>query len=665
MSSLIQYILLFLFILFPIIIFGQNAIKYDWESIPAHESMEQLKVFQAIDTNRTEVESWEDRQRVAYLKKGIEAAKQLQSDDDIIFFSKRLGNRYYFMDSISQAIQYIKYPIDMNYDTLNVARAYNRLGYIYFDLGDYNKALEHLFESVRYGKMLNRNWETYPFGNISNVYKHLEDYDNAIKYTKASMVIDAKADFPEREYGYVYNYTALLILSEKNNQLDSSFQYIDLIKKNIAKLDTVEGRTYQTAINYAHVTIADFYIKNNLLSKAKIHLDLAKKSEDFNQEAYLLTSGRYFLKKKNYGRVKALIEQYDSTGVQNFQSTENLIDLKIDYYTAIGDLKTVIELQKELLKTQKEKFGNDRLRYGTFASAEFRNLEQQQKISELENRQVLEQLRSRNRTFGGLIAFLLIVGIAVFLWYQSHQRKKYNIVLEQKVAERTKDLEQANYELRTFNYIASHDIKEPIRVIGGYAGLIFKRLPNDLKENLGDYFDTIKRSTKQLYTLIEDFAYYSTLSKDEGIKTEPVDLNSLTYNVIDNLQESIVKYNGEVVIEDLPTINSNNTFLFTALKNLIENGLKYNESKTPTVKVSYSKTENYHQIIVSDNGIGIDENYHKKIFEMFKLLHNRGAYEGSGIGLAIVKLSVEKLGGRVEVESEVGKGTRFMLQLPK
>ena len=115
------------------------------------------------------------------------------------------------------------------------------------------------------------------------------------------------------------------------------------------------------------------------------------------------------------------------------------------------------------------------------------------------------------------------------------------------VAKRTQELEQANYELRTFNYIASHDIKEPIRVIGGYAGLIFKQLPNDLKENLGHYFDTIKKSTKQLYTLVEDFAYYSTLSKNEEIKKEVVDLNLLTSNVVSNLQETIQKYHGKVI----------------------------------------------------------------------------------------------------------------------
>jgi light-regulated signal transduction histidine kinase (bacteriophytochrome) len=100
------------------------------------------------------------------------------------------------------------------------------------------------------------------------------------------------------------------------------------------------------------------------------------------------------------------------------------------------------------------------------------------------------------------------------------------------------------------------------------------------------------------------------------------------------------------------------------LTNFIETGLKYNQSPIPTVENSYHPTETHHQIIVADNGIGIEEQYHKRVFEMFKRLHNRGEYEGSGIGLAIVKLVIEKLDGTIEIESKVGKGTVFKILLP-
>jgi signal transduction histidine kinase len=155
------------------------------------------------------------------------------------------------------------------------------------------------------------------------------------------------------------------------------------------------------------------------------------------------------------------------------------------------------------------------------------------------------------------------------------------------------------------------------------------------------------------------------MSKNEIVKKQEVDLKMLVSSITDNIQESIQKYNGQVIVSNLPIIQSSSSLLFTTLKNLIENGLKYNQSEKPTVNIDYKETDDCHLITVKDNGIGIAEEYHEKIFEMFKRLHNRGEYEGSGIGLAIVKLSVDKLGGSLNLESEENKGSTFTVQLPK
>ena len=131
------------------------------------------------------------------------------------------------------------------------------------------------------------------------------------------------------------------------------------------------------------------------------------------------------------------------------------------------------------------------------------------------------------------------------------------------------------------------------------------------------------------------------------------------------LYESIQKSNGMVINHGLPNIPSNNSLLYTTLKNFIENGLKYNTSTQPTVELSYNETPENHHIIIKDNGIGIEEKYFDKIFVMFQRLHNRGEYSGSGVGLSIVRLAIEKLNGEIKVESEVGKGSTFIICLPK
>mgnify|MGYP000327248082 CR=1 FL=1 len=292
--------------------------------------------------------------------------------------------------------------------------------------------------------------------------------------------------------------------------------------------------------------------------------------------------------------------------------------------------------------------------------------EAENKLLKAEQKAYQKTIQSKNISIIAAILGLLLLGVLVGINYHSKtQATKYNELLEKTVNERTAELAQANYELRTFSYIASHDIKEPIRNIGNFVGLIRRRLPKEVSQDLSEYFETIKLNTKQLYTVLEDFAKYLSLSKNESTELNNVNLNKLMYNIVYGLSETINKYQGQVIYTNLPIIQSNNSFLFSVLRNVVENGLKYNQSKVPTVRVEYQETFDYHQIIVTDNGIGIEQQYHEKIFEIFKRLHNRKEYEGSGVGLAIVKLIVEKLNGHIQIESELNKGTSITINLPK
>jgi len=624
-----------------------------------------LQEYKAIHKKDSIVSQWTQVQELTYLRKGFEASTTLDAKPESIYFSKKLGNLYNSLDSFTQAIHYIKYPIRLNYDTISVARSYNRLGYLYFALGDYNTALEQFFTAVRYGKLMGKGWETYPLGNIASVYKHLEDYDNAIRYIKEAIPLDQQLPSPKREYGLTYSYTYLMDFYRKLNRIDSALQYIDLIENDIAVIDTFDLSNYRDLICYAHIKIAEVYIQAGNLPKAKGYIDRAKIDQtDDRLRNILPVEGKYWLAKGDYDQAKSILVQYDTLDLQNLNNEQSRLNLKIEYYTAINDLEEVVDLQKELLSIQKEKFGDDRLRFSSIANAEYKALEQQQKIDRLENQQKIAQLQSRNQWIILGFVFLLCFGLALFFRHQSRQRKRLSEYLDKQVRLKTKDLEQANFELVTFNYIASHDIKEPIRVIGGYVGLIRKRLPDDLKEELGEYFQTIQKSMGQLYNLVEDFARYSKLSREELQNSNMVELNELLLHVQDIFEEHTDLREGQLVMSELPAIPTSPTFLFPALKNLIENGLKFNESECPVVNVSYQKTTTQHEIIISDNGIGIDPKYHDQIFEMFTRLHQRGEYKGSGIGLAIVKLCLKKLGGNIRLESHPEQGTRFVVGLP-
>ena len=149
------------------------------------------------------------------------------------------------------------------------------------------------------------------------------------------------------------------------------------------------------------------------------------------------------------------------------------------------------------------------------------------------------------------------------------------------------------------------------------------------------------------------------------MQNQIVDLDEMVENLTFTLERMLRKQNGKIIHKNLPVIQSNSSLIYTILKNIIENGLKYNKSAVPTITISATENDQYHRIQIKDNGIGIHKEYHEQIFEMFKRLHARSEYKGSGIGLAIVKLLTDKLNMSMELDSELGQGTTFTLSIPK
>ncbi len=266
--------------------------------------------------------------------------------------------------------------------------------------------------------------------------------------------------------------------------------------------------------------------------------------------------------------------------------------------------------------------------------------------------------------------FALAWSITAYRLYK--QKKKVSLYLEKVVIARTKELQevnddliQANHELRTLTHIASHDIKEPMRIIGGFVSLIRRKLPKELRYELEENFFFIDKSIHQLYTLIEDITKYINFSKTDVIDFEKIDLEG----VIERIREDLCieeKYNNSQIEEvNLKPISTNYSAIYFILKNIIENGLKYNDSTSPTVTVAQRETQNKIQISVSDNGLGIPIEFQGKIFDMHQRLHNRDKYEGSGLGLSIAKVLMKKLNGEISLESQPNEGSTFTISLPK
>ena len=237
--------------------------------------------------------------------------------------------------------------------------------------------------------------------------------------------------------------------------------------------------------------------------------------------------------------------------------------------------------------------------------------------------------------------------------------------LEKRVDERTKELKSKNKELETFTYTVSHDLKAPLRGISGYASLLMEDYSGSLDDEAKRYLNNLVLSTQRMSQLIEDLLAYSRIERRE-IKKTNVDLNELIEKIITEYDLATNSGNLQFKKEiDYGTVFTDQEALAQALRNLIDNAVKFTrEQQNPVILIQTKKLEDHCLISVEDNGIGFDMKYYDKIFEIFQRLHLSEEYPGTGVGLAVVRKAIERLGGKIWAESTPGEGSKFFMELP-
>lgn len=226
------------------------------------------------------------------------------------------------------------------------------------------------------------------------------------------------------------------------------------------------------------------------------------------------------------------------------------------------------------------------------------------------------------------------------------------------------ELARSNKELEQFAYVASHDLQEPLRVISGYTQLLQRRYADKLDADGKEFIAYTLDSTKRLQHLIDDLLAFSRVSA-RGKSFSPVDLNQVLAIVTSNLSALINEANGQIVSSPLPVVLGDQTQMVQLLQNLLANAIKFRRANTPpNVRLSATRTGEYWQLTIADNGIGVDPSYAEKIFVIFQRLHSREQYPGTGIGLALCKKIVERHGGKIWLDTNVTDGATFHITLP-
>lgn len=242
-------------------------------------------------------------------------------------------------------------------------------------------------------------------------------------------------------------------------------------------------------------------------------------------------------------------------------------------------------------------------------------------------------------------------------------------ITERKLAEQDRerllsDLARSNKDLEQFAYVASHDLQEPLRMVASYVQLLEKKYKGKLDEKASTYMHFAVDGAQRMQKLVEGLLTYSRVTTRRA-EFSPVDVNKIFSLAVANLSATIQESRAEITKDDLPMVSADETQLVQLFQNLIGNGVKYRKSSTrPRVHVSAKRDEKEHLFSVHDNGIGIEQEYYDRIFQIFQRLHTREEYSGTGIGLAICKRIVERHRGRIWVESTPEKGSTFFFTIP-
>jgi len=242
--------------------------------------------------------------------------------------------------------------------------------------------------------------------------------------------------------------------------------------------------------------------------------------------------------------------------------------------------------------------------------------------------------------------------------------RRLNTQLEQRVRERTAELERSNLDLQQFAYIAAHDLQEPLRTVAAYTQLLARRYRGRLDAEADEFIDYATDGAVWMHRLIEDLLVYSRVGAAQ-IRAEAVDADAVAARALINLQHTVEEHSATVRRGVLPRVHGDASQLTLLFQNLIANSIKFRRRDVPPeIDIRAERRGDDWEFTVRDNGLGMAPQSLQRIFDIFQRLHTREEYPGTGIGLAVCKKIVERHGGRIWAESEPGRGSIFHFTLP-
>jgi len=572
-------------------------------------------------------------QALSYFQTALYKAHEGADDSDIVHALLANCNYYLSVNQFKEAQQFAEECQDVLNSSENIkdktlffAEVYNLLGRI-----NYKMAMQYLLEALELSDAIQyRERMAHCLINIGSVYAHLFNYEDALdKYHNAlNNFSDVLTD--STQIGLYNNIGNLYYVQQKNEEAEKHF---------LKALELSKATNYKEMIAHALTQLGRVYTAQNNLEKA---LSTAQESQqllealgDVNgKQINLINLGDIYFRLKDFD--KAI--KYTSKGITASTMLKDN-DSEIEAYMIMANIHRERKDFEQAYKFQSI--------YTTFQQ-EFSKVQRNRQILDMdikytiqEKQKEIEQLTKENK-------------------YQA-------ILLEQrdKIVQKNQQLKEANEELKQFAYVTSHDLKEPLRMIGSYSEIIHKKYNDQLDQNAKEYFGYVSEGVVRMNNLLNDLLKYATIGSS-GKDFVPVKIVDVVDISLMNLKVLIEETGAEIHTDNLPVIDAIPSLLHQLFQNLIGNAIKFRKPTIkPKIRIEGTETDQHHVISIKDNGIGIAEAYQEKIFIIFQRLHNRKDYEGTGIGLSICMKIMKRLGGNIQVKSAEGQGATFILSFPK
>ncbi len=590
-----------------------------------------------------------------------ERSNDLTNDDIFRYITQKI---YYELNNVNllACYQLIKDNEQLLADESILEVQKNNFNYIraftYMSLGDSESAQKSYYEILEKGRMQKDSLLiVQSLYSLGQVYGDENDYQSAIKCFLE--LVDLRKIYTIRpsthaliDYELSEAFMEAGQIAEAEKVIINGFQFLKEQQIERLKPDFLLLQGEMALDQQQYTKAASIYQRIKELIKDS--------SDPFSLQASQIFHAKLLTQQEKYTEA---LHIYEMLLTKVDTSSLNVLSSIYEYgHTTLFKMGNPDEAYRFLLKKQEiaEKIkAKEKEQKTAYLKVKF---ESEQK--EKENQQLaLEVLQEQNRNrYLYFIATFFLMSVLLLLW-AFNQKRKFSQTLQSEVKSRTQELEYSNKELEKFVYMASHDLKQPLSTIINFSNILSKDITGSQNKESKTQLKFINDNGNRMMNLIEGILEYFNVDKEEqelGI----VNLNELI-DEIRGITPCLAERKAIITITNpLPTIRCDKTQMLCVFRHIIENGIKYNTSAKPSIIISNKREADSIKLFFQDNGIGIDKQYHHKLFQQFSRLQNHQDYQGAGLGLSICKKIIETMGGKIGIINNGAPGCLFYLTIP-